>query len=389
MRILHAIHSVDASQGGPPLVASRLAASQAGIGHQTALLSYTPTEPASAISSKLASVPHGGRVRWLDVGSNAGMRENLTASGAARAIAKVVPDFDLAVIHGVWNPILLRTANAFRKAGKPYVVVTHGMLDPWCMTQKRPKKLLALALAYRAMLNHAAFLHCLNADEQTLMAPLRLKSRCEIIPNGVFLEEFATLPARGGFHAKHPELAGQPYVLFLSRIHFKKGLDYLADAFEIVARTNPALRLVVAGPDDGYRATFEQMIAQKGLTPRTHVVGPLYGDEKLAAFIDAACFCLPSRQEGFSIAITESLACSTPVVISNDCHFPEVRDAGAGRVVPLNAQAVAAGILEVLAADRGALGRAGRKLVEERFNWPRVADISLAAYRRVPALASL
>lgn len=386
---MHVIASIDASKGGPPLVASRLAAAQAGIGHSVALLSYTPHDPASAVSTALSKVPHGAKVRIVDVGPSGGAWEALTASRATKEIAAVVPEFDLCVLHGVWNSILLAAANAFRRAGKAYVVVPHGMLDPWSMTQKRPKKLLALALAYRAMLNHAAFLHCLNADEQTLMAPLRLKSRCEIIPNGVFLEEFATLPARGGFHAKHPELAGQPYVLFLSRIHFKKGLDYLADAFEIVARTNPALRLVVAGPDDGYRATFEQMIAQKGLTPRTHVVGPLYGDEKLAAFIDAACFCLPSRQEGFSIAITESLACSTPVVISNDCHFPEVRDAGAGRVVPLNAQAVAAGILEVLAADRGALGRAGRKLVEERFNWPRVADISLAAYRRVPALASL
>lgn len=389
MRILHVIHSVDAAQGGPPLVASRLAAAQAGLGHPTALLAYTPREPRSAISTRLHEVPHGSQVRWIDVGPHAGPREKLTAARAASRLRELADDFDLAVIHGVWNPILLRAAAAFRRKGKPYVVVTHGMLDPWCLDQKRAKKKLALALAYRRMLDHAAFLHCLNADEHDLMAPLRLRPRAEIIPNGVFLEEFAKLPPRGSFHAAHPELGGNPFVLFLSRLHLKKGLDHLANAFALLARDRSDLRLVVAGPDDGYRAAFEALILDMGLATRTHLVGPLYGADKLAAFVDTAVFCLPSRQEGFSIAITEALACATPVVISADCHFPEVAQVNAGRVVPLEPSAIANALREVLDADRASLGRAGRSLVEQRFNWPKVADISIAAYRRIPSLARL
>ncbi len=143
--------------------------------------------------------------------------------------------------------------------------------------------------------------------------------------------------------------------------------------------------MVVAGSDDGYKGEFERMIAGHGLGERTHLVGPVYGDDKLAAFNDAACFCLPSRQEGFSIAVTESLACGTPAVVSEDCHYPEVGEVGAGAVTKLDAKAVAEGLRRVLAGDRGAMGEAGRRLVRERFNWPAVAKTTLEAYGRAYA----
>lgn len=266
--------------------------------------------------------------------------------------------------------------------GVPYVVVPHGMLDPWSLRQKALKKRVALATYMRGVLDRAAFLHALNAEERDLMRPLGLKVPVEVIPNGVFLEEFERMPAAGAFRAAHRGLGQDPYILFLSRLHFKKGLDYLADAFAILAKQRADVRLVVAGSDDGFKGEFERMIAAHGLSGRTHLVGPLYGEEKLAAFNDAACFCLPSRQEGFSIAITESLACGTPAVVSEDCHYPEVGEVGAGTVTALEAGAVAAGLVRVLAGDRGAMGEAGRRLVRERFNWPAVARTTLGAYGR-------
>src|SRR5436305_12357779 len=125
------------------------------------------------------------------------------------------------------------------------------------------------------MLDRATLLHVLNRDEKELHEPRDLHDRRQVIPNGIFLEELQPMPARDAFYRERSELAGRPYVLFLSRLHYKKGLDYLADAFAICASSKPDLQLVVAGPDDGAQADFQQRIDRAGLSSRTHVVGPL------------------------------------------------------------------------------------------------------------------
>ncbi len=184
---------------------------------------------------------------------------------------------------------------------------------------------------------------------------------------------------------------GWPFGLFLSRLHHKKGLDYLADAFALVAAQFPEARLVVAGPDDGARGPFEQRVRAAGLAGRVHLVGPLYGPAKFAAMVDATCFCLPSRQEGFSVAVTEAMACGLPVVISDACHFPEVAEVGAGEVVPLEGDRVAQALRRVVGDPelRRSMGEAGRQLVRSRFTWPRVAEQCVAAYgRRSPGAAA-
>jgi glycosyltransferase involved in cell wall biosynthesis len=256
------------------------------------------------------------------------------------------------------------------------------MLDPYSLAQKKWKKKVALLLGYRAMLNHAAFLHTGNADEVRLIEPLRLAPPCRTIPNGVFLEELLPLPPAGSFYAKHPEVDRQPFILFLARLHHKKGLDYLADAFKFTAAKMPDVRLVVAGPDGGARQMFVDRIASAGLLARVHVVGPLYHRDRLDAMADASCFCLPSRQEGFSLAITEALGCGLPVVISQNCHFPEVADFGAGLVLPLEAPALAEGLLSVLGDPglRERMSRAGSKMIRERYTWPVIARQTIDAY---------
>jgi glycosyltransferase involved in cell wall biosynthesis len=263
------------------------------------------------------------------------------------------------------------------------------MLDPWSLAQKRWKKKLALALGYRAMLNRAAALHLLNADEQHLLAPLRLRSPGVVLPNGVFLEEIDPLPPPSAFAQSYPALADKPYVLFISRLHYKKGLDYLAEAFRLVAGRRPEARLVVAGPDDGARADFERRVSGPELAGRVLLVGPLYGAAKWAALAGAACFCLPSRQEGFSVAVLEAMACRTPAVVSEACHFPEVAEAGAGAVVPLDAERIADALDGFLGDPdaRRRAGEAGRRLVETQSTWPAVAARSLELYRSLAPAA--
>lgn len=384
MRILHIIASLDPSGGGPPAVAVRLASAQASLGNDVGVASYRnygPNESEERTRDSMARVPSIERLAMHRLDPPSRM-ERLLAPAARKTLATLVPASDVLHLHGVWEPFLAWAASIARQAGIPYIVRPAGMLDVWSLQQSRLKKQIALTIAYRRMLNGAAFIHALNEEEAAAIKPLRLRAPVRIIPNGVFLEELQPLPVRGTFRSRFPAIGDRPFILFLSRLHYKKGLDYLADSFKVVAASTPDVHLVVAGPDDGYRATFEQLIRERGIAERVHIVGGLYGSDKIAALVDATCFCLPSRQEGFSVAITEALACGVPVIISDQCHFPEVGHAGAGEIVPLESAAVAQSLLRVLSDEalRNQMSEAGRRLVHESFTWPIVARRCIEAY---------
>lgn len=384
MRILHVLVTLDPSWGGPPRVVTRLAAAQTALGHDVCITSYGDEKTPAAVKEMTATIPQFDRVR-LEYWPWPNRVESILARIARQKIMPMMANFDVLHIHGVWEPLLRAAANTAQHHRKPYFIQPNGMLDVWCMQQKRLKKRLALAMGYRAMLNNAAGIFCGNDDERIAIQPLGLTSPPIVIPlNAVFTEEIATLPPRGSFAKRYPQLNGKPFIVFLGRMHIKKGLDFLADAFAIFARGNSTHNLVVIGHDEGAKADFEQRIAKAGIQDRVLLTGPLHGAAKWEAFADAAAFALPSRQEGFSIAITEALACGLPVIISNECHFPEVAQAGAGEVVELNAEAVAKAFARVLNDDahRARMSVAARNLVATRFNCHNMAGEVLAAYER-------
>lgn len=363
------------------MIAAKLAAAQAGLGHQVTMFTTDIPSQREQTAAALAGIPGIDQVTMIRTPPPNSL-ERITGRQAKSQLNPLVDQVDVVHLHSVWESILLAAASAARAHSKPYFVLLNGMLDPWSLAQKAFKKRLAMAIAHRRMLNGAAALHVGNADEQHLIAPLGLATKTVIIPNGVFLEEIADLPPSDAFHAAHPELEGQPYILFLSRLHYKKGLDYLAAAFAIVAKRQAAVRLVVAGPDGGEQAKFEQWIEEAGVADRVHIVGPLYGRDKLAALSGAMCFCLPSRQEGFSVAITEALGCGVPVVITEGCHFPQVAEVGAGIVTPPDPNQVAEALLTILSdvTLRKRMSAAGRDLVRRELNWPAIARKTIAMY---------
>jgi glycosyltransferase involved in cell wall biosynthesis len=381
MRILHVIIGLDFADGGPPVIATRLAAAQAKMGHEVGMACYTCPADAQT-TEQLKKVPNWEKVRIHYI-RRGGRLERWRGGIAAMALEPLIAEADVVHLHNVWEVILLRAAEIARDLKKPYLILLNGMLSSWAMVQSPWKKRMGLALGVRRMVEGSAYLHLGNESERKLIAPLGLKAPSVIIPNGVMLEEIDPLPERGTFAAGHPELGGRPYVLFLSRLNYKKGMVYLAKAFALLAKRRPDIDLVVAGPDGGERGNFERLIAAEGVGARVHVVGPLYGKEKFAAMVDCECFVLPSLEEGFSVAVLEALAAGAPVVISEGCHFPQVATAGAGKVVALDAGAVAKAMEQILGdPDRAAMGRAGRALVEANYTWDVVARRTVAAYQQ-------
>jgi glycosyltransferase involved in cell wall biosynthesis len=230
MRILHVINSIDPAAGGPPLVAIRLASAQAALGHDVTVLSIRYRDAEKRIEAANRLVPGVDKVKIRYV-------EHLRAISRRigyvpqKQLSQHVLASDWVHIHGVWEVLLAETAMLARAAKIPYCVRPAGMLDPWSLSQKSPKKKLAMRLWVSSMLNKAAFIHTLNRDEAQLLSPLGLSAEIRVIPNGVFLEEME--PASSSDPALKNETAKT--VLFLARKHHKKGLDYLLDAFEVVA----------------------------------------------------------------------------------------------------------------------------------------------------------
>ncbi|UNK40469.1 glycosyltransferase (plasmid) [Shinella sp. H4-D48] len=393
MKIVHVITSIDPDSGGPQAVVMRLAAAQASLGHDVRVVSQADDRTLASVARLGATIPGFRQVVW-NILPPPGTIEAILCLKARPFLTRILTDSEQVHLHGVWEPILACAAAIATRNGIPYCVCPAGMLDTWSLAQKPWKKRFALAVAFRRMLDNAAFLHALNRDEVKLMRPLQLKAPAEIIPNGVFTEEFETLPSAADFPTVLGLPTGRRFVLFLSRLHYKKGLDLLASAFQLVARQCPDVDLVVAGPDGGAENDFRDLVRRFDLESRVFMVGPIYGETKLQAFAAAACFCLPSRQEGFSIAITEALACGTPVVITDACHFPEVSAAGAGAVVSLDPMEIATALIDVLSHPLAAtaMGYKGRRLVFENYTWPRIAHRTISlyeAYRPVAVKQSL
>jgi glycosyltransferase involved in cell wall biosynthesis len=387
MKIIHVIATLDPAAGGPASVAIRLAAAQAGLGNEVHILSYGDEESERRARESAESIPHLTDVHLHRI-HPAGILERLVGSRACRLFDRLSADAHFVHAHGLWETFIWRTLRMAHLRGVPYCVRPAGMLDRWSMDQKKWKKRLALVFTQKRMLDRAAFIHLLNQDEIGEMTPLSLRAPIRVIPNGVFLEEVEALAASGGFREKLAKLGQRRFILFLSRLHYKKGLDILAEAFELISRKVPDVDLVVAGPDYGARDSFVKAVEAKGLGGRIHVVGPLYGRDKYAALGDAACFCLPSRQEGFSVAILEALACGVPVVVSQPCHFPEIGGAGAGIVTSLRPAEVAVGVLEILESPKKAAGMAAKakQLVEKSYTWQSIALRTIEAYALVLGL---
>ncbi|HKJ21947.1 MAG TPA: glycosyltransferase [Gammaproteobacteria bacterium] len=386
MNVVHVINTLDPANGGLPAVVTRLAAAQARLGANTSIAAYAHPGTEEAVARSLTGIPDIDRVRIINCGMR-GLAEGITGRRAFRSIRAMLSSRDIVHLHGVWDSILRAGARAAAERGGRYVVAPHGMLDPWSLRQKPWKKRVALYLHFRRLLNRALFIHVLNEDERELARPLGMTAPFEVIPNGVFAEELGAPGGGDSFASACPGLCGRPYILFLSRLHYKKGLDVLAGAFHYVTRRNADVQLVVAGPDGGARAGFEADIEARGIKHRVHMVGPLYGRDKLAVYRGAAVFCLPSRAEGFSMAVVEALGCGLPVVVSHGCHFPEIEREEAGRLVDLDPAQVGRALLDMVHRPDAArlAGERARRMVLSRYTWPGIAERTLAAYQgRMP-----
>lgn len=248
-------------------------------------------------------------------------------------------EYDAVLISGLWRYVAMGARRALANSKTPYFVLPHGMLDPWFRTKyplKHWGKQISWLVAEGPLIKRARGVLFTSAEEMHLAnnAFWPYHSKGLVINYGT--QDVSGEPASqiAAFRDAIPSLGNRRYILFLSRIHEKKGCDLLVEAFADVANLVPDLDLVIAGPDQsGLVNQLKKIATEKSIAARIHFPGMLVGDTKTGAFRGAEAFVLPSHQENFGIVVAEALSCRTPVLISNKVNiWREVVEANAGIV---------------------------------------------------------
>lgn len=381
MKIIHVTDELQPEAGGLVSVPINLAAAQAALGHDVVLIGRTGSDRLEA-SNETVKIPHFDQVLLVDC-RQPGLVAKLLPRKTLSELKRHITRGSIVHLHGVWDPFLLIASMIARKAGASYVVTPHSMLHPWQMQRYVWQKKIVFASGWRRMFQQAAFIHVLNSDEKNYVDAFGFGAPTEILPNGIYPEAMGAVEPNP-FLGKHRSLNSKPYILFLSRLHYQKGIVHLLDGFEEFVKTNTDVQLVLAGPDYGELSVIRDKLSHMRSASRVLLTGPLYGAEKVGAFRGAACFALTSLNEGFSVAILEALACGVPVVISEKCFFPEVALQGAGIITPLASEAIANAFRSIFqnAPNALAMKENAVRLVQETYNWSLIAKKSEFLYEK-------
>ncbi|MCB2153417.1 glycosyltransferase [bacterium] len=286
--------------------------------------------------------------------------------------------YDILSSHGIWSYSGCAAYIASRRRRVPLIIHPHGMLDPWAINRSRmKKKAIGLAFQNRA-LRHAHAIRVLCQSEADSVRALGFRNPLAVIPNGVNLSEYENLPDAARFEERHPEIKGRHKLLFLSRVHPKKGLEPLITAWAASEAGEKGWSLIIAGPNQiGHREQMEALVSDLNLSNSIIFAGPLYHEEKREALAAADGFILPSFSEGFPMALLEAAACRLPILMTPFCNFPELADAGGAVSVQPTSQELETGLrklLEMSAEERVEMAGKARTLVESTYTWDIIAE---------------
>jgi glycosyltransferase involved in cell wall biosynthesis len=379
VKVLHVIGSVDPKKGGTTGHVFSSCQIWSRRGHECHILCLDPPDATWVAESSVTTFALGGRggghqlarkmIPWLRYGYTPAL---------VRWLQKHAHRYDAVVLNGLWNFTSYGSWMALRNSNVPYFVCPHGMLDPW-LRQAHPTshflRIIVWNLFEWKVLRDARGIFFASEEERKLahQSFLRWSPREHVVGYGT-QEIFGDANTqKAAFLSMFPQMRGRKLILFLSRIHQKKGLDLLIQAFARHAAERMEFDLLIAGPDeDGLAPQLAGIAAALGIDKRIHWVGMLTGDEKWGAFRSAEFFVLPSHQENFGIAVVEAMALAVPVLITRKVNiWREVESSGGGHVVLDEEDQIAEGLHYMCTLSQPQLqimGGKARSCFLERFN---------------------
>lgn len=373
MRILHAVETLSRNGGGLPVAVTELAAA-VGRGKADWWIDLIS-------SDDLDRVPVDNCLHLSTIGRDrvGGVKAAAWIDEQQRSRPEAGGAFSVIHQHGLWAPLPVSSGRYAKRHGLPLVLSPHGMLEAWAMAYRGGRKKVAWHLYQRRNLDAASVLHAASEAEGERFRRLGFRQPIAILPHGV--EPIPKTPL-------DPEAAGaekrKRQVLMLSRIHPKKGLDLLLEAW---SRLDPSeWELIIAGNDDGgHQPALEAKANQLGLGPdQVRFAGPLFDAAKDTVFRRADLFILPSYSENFGIVVPEALQYGLPVITTSDTPWGKLASEACGWWVDPEVGVIETTLGSAMALsdeERTAMGTRGVALVDREHRWPKIAEGYVSLYR--------
>ncbi|MBN1160861.1 MAG: glycosyltransferase [Dehalococcoidales bacterium] len=372
------------SYGGPPRSTYGLCKELVKRGHEVTVFTTDALDRHKRIEKKQEKTEGIEIRRFRNLNNYIAFRHRIfLSSGMMSAMKQDLKNYDIVHLNEFRTLQNLMAHHYALKYRVPYIVQPRGSLVN-ILAKQRLKRLFD-AMGGRRLIQ--------DATRLVALAPLELpqfigygvdEGKIDIVPNGIDLEEYRDLPSKGEFREKYGLEAKHRVVLFLGRVHRSKGIDLLIKAFSQLVGEYSEARLAIAGPDDGYLSTLKNLASDLNLKDRVIFTGGLFGVQKLAAYVDADVYTLPSFYESFGISVFEALACGTPVVVTDRCGIANIVKEKGGLAVQYEAASIRDGLRQMLGNEqrRQQYGREGQELVREKYGWGSIAAEMEKVYER-------
>tara|TARA_B100000959_G_C14951879_1_gene612210 strand:+ start:413 stop:1552 length:1140 start_codon:yes stop_codon:yes gene_type:complete len=296
-----------------------------------------------------------------------------------------IADTDVLHLHIPWEPANIQLAKIAIEVGTPYVISVHGMLDDWVMKKSTMKKKLFLLLGGRKMFHKASATHCTAIAEANQVKRWIPKANIQVVPLVFDPTNYLTPPPTSDPDKYWPQRESEkPVILFLSRLHPKKGVDRLINAASEIVKKHDVRFIIAGSGNPEYEIQLKELVQQLNLQSHIEFVGFVEGDRKTALLRTADLFVLPTSQENFGLALPEAMACSVPVITTKGVDiWPELQESGGALIIEKDSNSVANAIAELLDNKERMrdMGLSGRAWVKETFSGDEVVNRYIKMYR--------